>query len=160
MAKTQAVTPETLADYAITVHGLTGSSYNLGAEYVGDLAAALERAAKTGDFAFVQAQNPFFLEAEEKLLAALTAKLETLASPKPKSGQNGPDPALLEALRRACETFDVEGMDQAMKSLTSYDYHPGPGADLMAWLEEKTYRLDFKRIARRLAESRQPNWPA
>ncbi|MCL1980839.1 MAG: ATP-binding protein [Proteobacteria bacterium] len=152
LEKVRAVTPETLADYAIIVHGIKGSSRHFDAETVGNLAEALEHAAKAGDFAFVQAHNPIFLETTEKLLAALSVKLESLTDQKPVRVK--PDPMALEALRQSCETFDIDRVDQAMLSLTSYEYSSDDGAELMAWLEEKARRLDFKQIAKRLEENR------
>jgi len=152
LAKVRTVTSETLADYAIVMHGLKGSSRNFDAETVGNLAEDLERAAKAGDFAFVQEHNPFFLETTEKLLAALSDKLKASANKKPN--RDKPDPAVLADLRQACETFDIDRMDQAMKLLTSYEYSSSDGAKLVTWLEEKAFRLDFKEIVKRLTEER------
>jgi len=151
LAKIRAVTPETLADYAIVMHGIKGSSRNFDAETVGNLAEALERAAKAGDFAYVQEHNPFFIETTEKLLTALSNKLKALAGKKTVREQ--PDPEVLAALRQACETFDIDRMDQAMKSLTSFEYSSKDGAELVAWLEEKAFRLDFKQIVKRLSDN-------
>ncbi|MCL2789948.1 MAG: ATP-binding protein [Desulfobulbus sp.] len=152
LAKIRAVTPETLLNYSITVHGIKGSSRTLGAEDVGDLAETLEQAAKAGDFAFVQAHNPLFLETTERLLAALSAKLKASVNPKPHRDE--PDPEMLETLCQACAIFDIDWMDQTMQSLTSYTYNPGEGAELVAWLEEKAHLLDFKGIAERLTKNR------
>jgi CheY-like chemotaxis protein len=151
LAKIRIVTPETLADYAIIMHGIKGSSRNFDAETVGNLAESLERAAKAGNFAFVQRHNQFFLETTEKLLAALSDKLKALAGKKP--ARDKPDPAVLEALRQSCQAFDIDQMDQAMKLLTSYEYSSPGGAELVAWLEEKAFRLDFKQIVKRLTEN-------
>ena len=150
-AKVRAVTSETLADYATIMHGIKGSSRSFDAETVGDLAENLERAAASGDLAFVQEHNPFFLETTEKLLAALSAKLKVLTDKKPM--RDKPDPAVLEALRQSCETFDIDRMNQAMKLLSSYKYNSAEGAELAAWLEEKAFRLDFKQIVKRLMEN-------
>ena len=152
LEKIRAVTPETLADYAITVHGIKGGSLSFDAQTVGDLAEVLEQAARAGDFTFVQAHNPFFLETTEKLLAALSAKLQALTNRKPVRDE--PDPAVLEALSQSCATFDIDQMDRAMQLLTSYEYRSAAGRELAAWLEEKAFRLDFKRIAERLNENR------
>jgi HPt (histidine-containing phosphotransfer) domain-containing protein len=151
LAKARVVIPETLADYAIIMHGIKGSSRHFDAETVGNLADALERAAKAGDFAFVQEHNPVFLETAEKLLAALSNKLKALTGKKAVREQA--DPAVLANLRQACETFDIDRMDQAMKLLTSYEYSSLGGAELVTWLEEKAFRLDFKQIVKRLTEN-------
>jgi len=151
LAKIRTVTPETLADYAVVMHGIKGSSRNFDAETVGNLAENLERAARAGDFAFVQEHNPFFIETTEKLLTALSSKLKVSTSKKPSKDK--PDPAVLADLRQACETFDIDQMDRAMKLLTGYEYSSEDGAELAAWLEEKAFRLDFKAIVKRLTEN-------
>jgi len=152
LAKVRSVTPETLGDYGIAMHGLKGSSHTLGAESVGNLAEALERAATAGDFIFVQTNNPLLLETAEKLLAALSAKLNVMMGRKVH--RDKPAPEILEALYQACVTFDIDRMDQAMRLLTSYEYTQGEGTELVAWLEEKARRLDFKQIAERLMKNR------
>ena len=144
------ISPTDLDSYATTVHGIKGSSYNVCADAVGDMALTLEKAAKAGDFVFVQTHNLPFLEAVEKLLAAISKKLQAYFGPK--SVRNEPDSVALEVLRQACETFDIDQVGQAMDLLNAYEYSPGDGADLVAWLEEKVFVLDFKKIAERLAE--------
>ena len=148
LEKVRAVTQETLTDYRVTVHGLKGSSRTIGADAVGAMAETLEKAADVGDFVFIRANNQPFLEATEKLLAALSAALQGQATPKPVKDE--PDAEALEALRQACENFDIDQMNQTMQTLAEYTYCPGPGADLMTWLEEKTFCLDFQGIAKRL----------
>ena len=151
LEKIRSVTPETLADYAIIVHGLKSGNRNIGADVAGDLAEAMEKAAKAGDIALVRSRNPLLLETMEKLLAALSDKLKSGPNRKPQRDE--PDPETLEALRRACVAFDIDRMDQAMRALTGCEYPRGtPGAELVAWLEEKAFQLDFKGIAARLAE--------
>ncbi|MCL2669976.1 MAG: ATP-binding protein [Syntrophaceae bacterium] len=144
------VLPETLYDYTITVHGLKTSFRNIGAESLGDQAEALEKAGKAGDFAFVSTHTPAFIKEAQTLFAALTAKLK--ASPYRKPARDEPDPAVLDEVRAACETFDIDRLGEAMKTLASHEYTSPVGAKLAAWLEEKTYQLDFVGIAGRLAE--------
>ncbi|MCL2012770.1 MAG: ATP-binding protein [Cystobacterineae bacterium] len=154
LEKVRNVRAETLVDYGIVVHGMKGSSYNIGAYAVGGLAEALEKAAKAGDFAYVSTHNAPFLEAAEKLLAMLLEKLKSCASTKPLKSEL--DMEMLEALRQACEAFDIDRMKQAMKALGSYEYSPGAGAELMAWLEKKAFLLDFEQIEKRLTEAQEP----
>jgi len=150
LEKIRTLDPETLKNYGIIAHGIKGSSRNIGADVVGNLAESLEKAAKAGNFAFVEANNLPFIEAAEKLLAALSEKLNACSNPK--LSRNAPDPETLETLRQACKNFDIDRMNQAMKSLSAYEYSTDDGRKLMAWLEEKTFLLDFRAIAKRLAE--------
>jgi CheY-like chemotaxis protein/HPt (histidine-containing phosphotransfer) domain-containing protein len=63
---------ESLGEYAVLVHGVKGSSLNVGADKVGRLAAGLEAAARAGDYATVAAGNQSFLETADKLMADLS----------------------------------------------------------------------------------------
>ncbi|MCL2876378.1 MAG: ATP-binding protein [Betaproteobacteria bacterium] len=72
LAKIRTVTREGLADYAITVHGVKGSSRSICAETVGKLAEALEYAAKADDFDFIEANNDTFIQAVEKQIAQIS----------------------------------------------------------------------------------------
>ena len=75
LAKLRGLSSETLADYAIAVHGLKSSSRNIGAEELGSKAEELELAAKAGNFAFVQANNGKLLQMADALLAGLAKRI-------------------------------------------------------------------------------------
>jgi HPt (histidine-containing phosphotransfer) domain-containing protein len=62
------VTPGTLGEYRIRVHGVKSSSFSIGAFAVGQKAEALEGAAKMGDFSFVSEHNDELIRGAEKLL--------------------------------------------------------------------------------------------
>jgi len=83
LEKIRAVTQERLADYAVIVHGIRGSSHNVCAQVVGDLAQALEDAAMAGNFAFVEANNGAFLLAVEELIAEISGFLSGTRSLTP-----------------------------------------------------------------------------
>jgi signal transduction histidine kinase/HPt (histidine-containing phosphotransfer) domain-containing protein/ActR/RegA family two-component response regulator len=57
-----------LPESAMTFHSLKGSSLNVGARKVGEMAAALEKAAKEGDEAAVLEATPDFIETVEGLI--------------------------------------------------------------------------------------------
>jgi HPt (histidine-containing phosphotransfer) domain-containing protein len=65
-----------LANYAITVHGLKGSSYSICAEQTGDAAKKLELAAKAGDIDFVEANHQPFIEQTQALLSEISRYLK------------------------------------------------------------------------------------
>jgi len=71
LGKLAAVTKETLADYAITIHGFKGACANICAEEARKKAYSLEQKAKTGDWAGVQAENGPLLKYIEELLPKL-----------------------------------------------------------------------------------------
>ncbi|MDR3211037.1 MAG: response regulator [Planctomycetota bacterium] len=65
-----------LSDYIITVHGLKGSSYAIGAELLGNQAEELEFAAREGDMPTIMSTNPKFL----KNMASLLEKLRLIVN--------------------------------------------------------------------------------
>jgi HPt (histidine-containing phosphotransfer) domain-containing protein len=71
LSKLSTVSTETLADYAVTVHGLKGACANICAEKARQMAYSLELKAKAGDLAGVQAENGPFLKHVEDLMPAL-----------------------------------------------------------------------------------------
>ena len=72
LSKLATVSKETLADYAITVHGFKGACANICAEEARKKAYSLELKAKAGDWAGVQAENgPFLKYVENELMPKL-----------------------------------------------------------------------------------------
>ncbi|MDR1270949.1 MAG: response regulator [Planctomycetaceae bacterium] len=69
-------TAETLKSYAIAIHGIKGSSLNIGANKVGKMAAALEMSAKTGNLEAVLNDNGNFINITKKLITDMTRFLE------------------------------------------------------------------------------------
>jgi len=71
LSKLAAVSKETLADYAITVHGFKGACATICAEEARKMAFSLEQKSKAGDLAGVLADNGPFLKYAEELLNRL-----------------------------------------------------------------------------------------
>ncbi|MDR0608675.1 MAG: response regulator [Planctomycetaceae bacterium] len=69
-------TAATLKSYAIAVHGIKGSSLNIGADKVGKMAAMLEASAKTGNLEAVLNDNENFINMTKKLITDMTRFLE------------------------------------------------------------------------------------
>ena len=74
--KLRNVTAETLPSYMIGIHGLKGTSANIGAEDLREKAKNLEVMAKSGDLAGVQAKNDAFLKEADTLIADISAWLK------------------------------------------------------------------------------------
>ena len=70
------VTPETIADYTIRIHGLKGSCYSIGAMAPGDEAKALELAAKAFDWDTIEQDNQQVIEQTNRLIDQLQAVLD------------------------------------------------------------------------------------
>jgi len=71
VSKLSSVTKETLADYAINVHGFKGACANICAEEARKMAYSLELKAKAGDLAGVQAEIGPFVKYIEDLMPKL-----------------------------------------------------------------------------------------
>ena len=147
LEQAKGVSPDNLANYAITVHGIKGSSRSICADPVGDMAEALEHAAKAGDFDFVAANNPAFIAATEQLIADLGAMLAETENPKPR--KDAPDREALDRLLAACTAFDIDKAEAVMEEIGSYDYESDDG--LVPWLRENVNEANFSQIAERLS---------
>jgi signal transduction histidine kinase/AmiR/NasT family two-component response regulator/HPt (histidine-containing phosphotransfer) domain-containing protein len=139
---------ENLAEYAINVHGLKGSSNNICATQIGERAARMEKAAKAGNLAEVAAENDILLAETETLIGDINVWLNARSAEKAKPVRPSIDAGLLERLRDACENFDMNGADEAMAQLTEFDYESGN--DLVLWLGEKMVSSEFDEIIPRI----------
>lgn len=122
---TEDINADTLSDYAIRIHGAKGSCYGIGANKVGDLAKALEMAAKAGELETCQNKNDEFLTGTRELikeLEALEARIEEAQSGNDVMLVDKPDPAKLAALLAATQSFDIEQMNKLVEELTSVNY--------------------------------------
>jgi CheY-like chemotaxis protein len=139
--------------YAITVHGIKGSSYGISAPLIGQRAEALEHAAKAGDLAFVAEENDRFIEAAEEFIAALAGLLVALEDNQQKPLRFVPDKALLAKLRYAAENYDMNEIDRAMEELEQYSYESD--GDLVPWLRDQIDKSEFEEITERLLSPEQ-----
>ena len=139
------ITSGNLADYAIMVHGIKGSSYGVGAVKAGNDAERLERLAKTGEKEQVFVQNIPFMEYLKNLLNSLDATLAML-SPKPeKPVLAAPDPVLLKELSDACTQYDAGRVETAIRQLESFEYESG--TDLVNWLRTRVDDMSYMEIS-------------
>jgi HPt (histidine-containing phosphotransfer) domain-containing protein len=138
-----------LQDYAIVVHGIKGSSRNIGAEAIGELAEKLEEAAKHDDQQFVEANNQTLVAQTRTLLTATSEVLAVLCGEFEKPLKDSPDQATLKDLQKASAAYSMDGIDTAMDELESYDYNQNGG--LVIWLRQQVDCLGFTAINDRLA---------
>ena len=143
------VSKESLNDYATTVHGIKGSSHGIFADMLGDAAERLEKAAKAGDYEYVSVHNKTFLNAAWKLIHDLEEMLKDVDSMSTKPTMDKPDDELLRNLHKACEMYDIDGVDAAMAAIESYQYESDDG--LAAWLRENVNLTNFRQIEEKLS---------
>jgi CheY-like chemotaxis protein len=143
------VTREKLNEYAIAVHGIKGSSYGICAAELGDRAGELEKAAKDGKMEYITASNGVFIEDLENFLVVLDNMLNRMALKSKKTKKNKPDGEVLGKLLKACNTYDMDGVDAAMAEIEHYEYEADSG--LAAWLRKNVDKMDFAQIKERLS---------
>ena len=134
-----------LADYAIAVHGVKGSSFGICAIHAGRDAECLEMLAKEGKIEKVSAENSAFMEYMEKLLRSINGALSRYGAENRKPVAAAPDRALLRELFEACSKYDVGKVDKVMAQLESFEYENA--AELVTWLRTHIYDMNFEEIS-------------
>jgi CheY-like chemotaxis protein/anti-sigma regulatory factor (Ser/Thr protein kinase)/HPt (histidine-containing phosphotransfer) domain-containing protein len=139
---------DALADYAITVHGIKGSSYGISADLIGQKAEQLEHAAKAGNADFVKKENEAFISAAGQFIANLAELLDILEKNMAKPHKDAPDPVLLARIYDAAENYDMSELDDVMEELEQCVYELD--STLVPWLREQIDTSDFEEILERL----------
>ena len=146
----QDVDSSKLADYAITVHGIKGSSRGILADMIGDSAENLEKAAKAGNFDYVEKHNQTFLDAAWKLIHDLEKMLSEINVENIKPTKEKPDKEKLSKLLDACRAYDMDGAEAIMAEIENYQYESDEG--LTSWLRENVSLTNFKKIVDKLSD--------
>jgi HPt (histidine-containing phosphotransfer) domain-containing protein len=150
------VDEEDLSKYAITIHGIKGSSRGIFAAKVGDFAEELENASKTGDFEFVFSHNKAFLAGVRGLIHGIEEFLSDIDEhantddQAARAKKDKPDTDVLRRLSEACEIFDMDEVERAMDELDKFEYMSDNG--LIDWLKENIIKMNFSGIVQRLSE--------
>ena len=143
------VSKDRLADYAIAVHGLKGAGHGISANTFADMAEALEKESKAGNYDYITANNENLLEAAWKLISEIDDMLVRLDMDDPKPTKEKPDNNALSALLKACRSYDMDGVDNAVAEIECYTYSDDDG--LAVWLQENVKKANFHQIAERLS---------
>jgi len=135
-----------LRGYAIDVHGIKGSSFGICAMRAGKNAERLEQLAKAGEKENLLIENGAFIEYMGNFLNSVGGTLieYDLENKKPAAG--APDPDILRELRKACEKYDMDEIDNIMTQLESFEYENENGAELMTWLREQVDDMNLDAI--------------
>ena len=142
------VSSESLAEYAINVHGLKGISAAISAEKIIGMAQKLELMAKAGDLDGVRAQNEDLIKEAEILVSNIKAWFAEYDSRISKPLLTRPQRDILESLKRSLEKYDMDAIDEAMDFLESSNYDQG--AYLIKSLREKIDSLEFSQAVERI----------
>jgi signal transduction histidine kinase/response regulator of citrate/malate metabolism len=145
------VSPDRLDAYAVTVHGIKGSSYQIYAVEAGRQAEILESASKAGDWKTVKKHNEIFIGTMETLLAGMREFLAHAEQEGSKPRRPRPDRDLLAGLLAACKEYNITAMENVLTELEKYSYESGE--DLIRWLRLRTSGLDYEAVQERLERS-------
>jgi len=149
--KLRIVSKETLPKYNISVHGLKGSSANIGAESIKETAFELEKISKEGNLRGVWALNGKLIADTKIIISNIKTWLEQYdAAREKKPVVKAPDKELLKRLRLSCENYDIKGADKVLTILESADYKEN--GDLIIWLRDRIENSDFIEAAQKLKE--------
>jgi len=149
LEKLKNVTAENLSDYVISVHGLKGTSAGIGAEDIRAQALELENLSRAGDLQGVLARNGKLIADTEVIVANVKAWLDKNDVKEAKPRLKAPDRELLAKLRAACESYDMDGIEEIMAKLESADYEEE--TDLIKWMREKIDISKMGEVAQRLS---------
>ena len=150
LEKMKDVDRDKLSDYATIVHGIKGSSRGICAEELGAVAEKLEKAAKSDDFEYVLDNNPVFIDATMKLIASINEMLEAISAVEAKPKKERPELKTLIELKKACENFNIEALDECITELDKYEYENE--GELISWLKENAGFSNFTEIAEKLEQ--------
>jgi len=140
------VSPQNIKEYSISIHGIKGSCYGIGAKNCGDSAKELEMAAKSGNFDEILLKNGDFVKKVEKIINSLQILTATIEELKAKSDERNivskPSEKLLADLLRAAKDYNIQEMDIAMTALSANKYQEQD--DLVKELSElvRDFRYD------------------
>jgi hypothetical protein len=112
------------------------------------MAKELEARSEADDYDYIIANNSQFLTKVNKVVEDIRLYLVPPSDMGDKPSQDFPDPELLSKLNAACQSYDMDGVDEAMKELDKYSYVRSN--DLIAWLKEKVEQTSFGEITEKL----------
>jgi hypothetical protein len=90
-----------------------------------------------------------FLEQADALIVGMEKALGIVEPKDDKPGREKPDQAALGRLREAAENFSIDGIEDVLNDLESYEYQSE--GELIVWLRKKCDTLAFDEIALRLS---------
>jgi signal transduction histidine kinase/DNA-binding response OmpR family regulator len=144
----QEISPETLAQYAVNVHGLKSASYGIFAQDIGKQAEELEMLAKAGDYDAVCEKNTGFIEETKKLLNNIDgffdAGAETESAEKTECEEI--DAALLRRMLDASKKFDSIALEKTLDEIERFAYNDFANAELAVFLRKQVDELEYEKI--------------
>jgi HPt (histidine-containing phosphotransfer) domain-containing protein len=152
LEKLRALSPETLGDYTITVHGLKSASYGIFAQSIGERAEELEALSRAGKYDEAASRNAAFIRDTEALISGIRGALPSGDAPAGKPPRDRIPREELAAVFEAARRFKTMELEKAVAALGKFSYTSRADGDLAAWLAEQTENLEYDAICGRLGE--------
>ena len=133
-----------LTDYTITVHGVKGSCHSIFAYDVGALAERLEISSKAGKLNSVKLDHMVFEAKAMELFDNIDLVLTKIDATMKKPVAASPDPHLLNSLRDACRSNDIDRIENTMARLDMFNYLRG--GEIVDWLREQVGEMSLEVI--------------
>lgn len=140
-----------ISEYETIVHGIKGSSRSIGADKVADAAEILELAAKACEFKTIADGNAAFIESAQSLIANINTVFEEMHAQSNKPVKEKPDREILQRLREACISYEMNKVDNAIAELEAFEYESG--GELVEWLRTNAEQTNFDEIVERLGNN-------
>jgi len=140
----QNVDKNNLTEYAVTVHGIKGSSGSICADETAKIAESLEKAAISGNYDYIISNNTNFITTVQNLISNITTMLHKLDSDNHKPKKEKPDKEILNRLLQACKNYEMNNVDSALDELELCTYETD--TDLITRLRENTEQMNFDEI--------------
>ena len=141
--------PDDLSKYAISVHGMKGSSYSVGATEAGEFSEKMESMANDGDMANLSLEHPGYIRFIGTQLSSVEAAIEQYEAQHKKTPKTAPEPELLQSLREACAAYDAARVDEIMSRIAGFKYERG--AELVQWLRGQVEAMNYDEIQQHLS---------
>lgn len=107
--------------FIIKIHGIKGSSWNIGAEKIGNEAELIEIRAKQGEYSFVEANLNLFLEHLEELLIQIKSYLNQGQKLKESTKRKKRDlEELYILIEEAFLNYDIRELQSLLEELRNY----------------------------------------
>ncbi|MDR2570428.1 MAG: transporter substrate-binding domain-containing protein [Oscillospiraceae bacterium] len=139
-----------LTDYTVIVHGIKGSSLDIYAEAVGEKAAMLEEAGKSGDIGYITDHNPVFLNQARVLISSIDDLILSVDRKIVKPKKDILDYEALKRLVAACETYNLSEVSAIMDEIEAYQYESE--GEFVQWLRDLVDVMDYSQIVKKLSD--------
>ena len=144
------VDENSLKNYATILHGIKSSSLGVGATKIGETAKKLEEAARDKNLDYVIRNHPDFSKGVRLLTCEIQKMIDHVSNTTVKRKAKTPELQEIKNLYRACENYDMDGVDLAISEIGKIEYEED--AELIGWLRENVIRMNFTEIKEKLRE--------